>query len=76
MSNRIFQRKQSIQTKHTRKKTHETIRCSSDTMNIVGCMLGNEDIEGIRVVVGLAVKNIRFYIHDLLKRLELKLLYV
>ena len=66
MSNRIFQRKQSIQTKKHEKKTHETIRCSRDTMNIVGCMLINEDIEGIHVVVGFAVKNIRFYIHDLL----------
>ena len=66
MSNWILQRKQSIQTKKTRKKTHATIRCSRDTMNIVGCMLENEDIKGIRVVVGFAVKNIRFYIHDLL----------
>ena len=45
-------------------------------MNIVGRMLRNEDIEGIRVVVGFAVKHIRFYIHDMLKRMELKLLYV
>ena len=62
--------------KNTRKKAQETIRCSRDTMNIVGCMLRNEDIEGIRVVVGFAVKNIGFYIHDLIKRMELKLLYV
>ena len=43
------------------KKAQETIRCSCDTINIVGIMLRNGDIEGIRVVMGFAVKNIRFY---------------
>ena len=43
------------------KKAQETIRCSRDTINIVGIMLRNGDIEGIRVVMGFAVKNIRFY---------------